>query len=120
MAEEYFGLTCQSLCDALSTLKGAYEATNTDFNLYWSVGEWGKGVHSISESVHVVLSDTISMLKHQQAEIERLKAQQAEITQSEAEMMIEHKDGTVEYVKDIDNIMLLADKDYQIAYTGTF
>lgn len=74
MAEEYFGLTCQSLCDALSTLKGAYEATNTDFNLYWSVGEWGKGVHSISESVHVVLSDTISMLKHQQAEIERLKA----------------------------------------------
>lgn len=43
-----------------------------------------------------------------------------EIAQSEAEMMVEHKDGTVEYVKDIDNIMLLADKNYQIGYTGRF
>lgn len=44
----------------------------------------------------------------------------AEITVIGAEMMVEHTDGTVEYVKDIDNIMLLADKDYHITYTGEF
>ena len=51
---------------------------------------------------------------------EPIEAMAAEIEQSEAEMMVEHKDGTVEYVKDIDNIMLLADKNYQIGYTGRF
>ena len=42
------------------------------------------------------------------------------VEQCEAEMMVEHTDGTVEYVKDIDSIMLLAHKDYHITYTGAF
>lgn len=51
---------------------------------------------------------------------ELIAEQQAEIEPSEAEMMVEHTDGTVEYVKDIDSIMLLAHKDYHITYTGAF
>ena len=50
---------------------------------------------------------------------ERLKAQ-PQIEPSEAEMAVEHTDGTVEYVKDIDSVMLLAHKDYHITYTGEF
>jgi len=46
--------------------------------------------------------------------------EQTQIEPSEAEMMVEHTDGTVEYVKDIDSIMLLAHKDYHITYTGAF
>ena len=52
--------------------------------------------------------------------LELLKSQQAETEPSEAEMMVEHTDGTFKYVKDIDNIMLLAHKDYHITYTGAF
>ena len=73
MAGEYIGLTCQSLCDALTTFKQLCEVNNIEFDFLWSVGEYGKGCHTISESLTVVLSDTISMLKHQQEEIERLK-----------------------------------------------
>ena len=38
----------------------------------------------------------------------------------DAEMSITHCDGTIEYIKDIDSIMLLASKDYGISYCGTF
>lgn len=63
-----------------------------------------------ANGVKQIMLDAIALLKSQQAEIEP----------SEAEMMVEHADGTVEYVKDIDNIMLLAHKDYHITYTGAF
>lgn len=73
MADEYIGLTCQALCDGLSTLKRAYETSDTDFDLRWTVGEFGKGQITTSINIKVLLSDAVSMLKHQQAEIERLK-----------------------------------------------
>lgn len=63
----------------------------------------------------------LTLTQEQAKEIlELLKSKQAEIEPSEAEMMVEHTDGTVEYVKDIDSIMLSAHKDYSITYTGAF
>lgn len=34
------------------------------------------------------------------------------------EMMVTHNDGTVEYLKDIDSVGLIASKDYCITYYG--
>ena len=43
-----------------------------------------------------------------------------EVKAEDAEMAVTHNDGTVEYIKDIADIMLLAHKDYGITYCGVF
>ena len=55
------------------------------------------------------MRDALALLKEQEA-----------VEPYEAEMMITHDDGSVEYLKDIDRVMLLAHMDYQITYTGEF
>lgn len=57
----------------------------------------------------LVVRNAIALLKKQEA-----------IEPYEAAMMITHDDGSVEYLKDIDSVMLLAHMDYQITYTGEF
>ena len=56
-----------------------------------------------------IMRDALALLKEQEA-----------VEPYEAEMMITHDDGSVEYLKDIDSVMLLAHMDYQITYTGEF
>ena len=48
-----------------------------------------------------------------------LKEQEA-VEPQDAEMLIIHNGGAEEYVKDIESIVLLAHKDYDIIYCGTF
>ena len=49
-----------------------------------------------------------------------LLKQQEEVEPQDAEMLIIHNGGAEEYVKDIESIVLLAHKDYDIVYCGTF
>ena len=53
--------------------------------------------------------DALAMLKEQEA-----------VEPQDAEMLIIHNGGAEEYVKDIESIVLLAHKDYDIVYCGTF
>jgi len=48
-----------------------------------------------------------------------LKEQEA-VKPQDAEMLIIHNGGAEEYVKDIESIVLLAHKDYDIVYCGRF
>ncbi len=51
--------------------------------------------------------------------VELLKQQEA-VRPQDAEMLIIHNGGAEEYVKDIESIVLLAHKDYDIVYCGRF
>ncbi|MBR2556449.1 MAG: hypothetical protein IKE94_16500 [Aeriscardovia sp.] len=55
------------------------------------------------------INGAISLLKEQEA-----------VEPQDAEMLIIHNGGAEEYVKDIESIVLLAHKDYDIVYCGTF
>lgn len=52
--------------------------------------------------------------------IERLNKEQEAVKPQDAEMLIVHNGGAKEYVKDIESIVLLAHKDYDIVYCGVF
>lgn len=54
-------------------------------------------------------ADVIALLKERKA-----------VEPQDAEMLIIHNGGAEEYVKDIESIVLLAHKDYDIVYCGTF
>lgn len=45
---------------------------------------------------------------------------QETVKPQDAEMLIIHNGGAEEYVKDIESIILLAHKDYDIVYCGSF
>ena len=76
------------------------------------------------------ISDAIELLKEQQQQIWELQDQveyftdkqkeQEVVDPQDAEMLIVHNGGAEEYVKDIESIVLLAHKDYDIVYCGTF
>lgn len=57
----------------------------------------------------LIINNAISLLKEQNA-----------VKPQDAEMLIIHNDGSEEYVKDIESIVLLAHKDYDIVYCGKF
>jgi len=85
----------------------AWECCNP-FNRKCKECPYEKDCYHDGVSRHMV-ADAVALLKEQ----ETVKAE-------DAEMSITHNDGTVEYVKDIADIMLLAHKDYGITYCGTF
>ena len=61
------------------------------------------------ECTSALAKDTIALLKKQEA-----------VKPQDAEMLIIHNGGAEEYVKDIESIVLLAHKDYDIVYCGRF
>lgn len=58
---------------------------------------------------HYMLADALELLKEQKT-----------VKPQDAEMLIIHNGGAEEYVKDIESIVLLAHKDYDIVYCGNF
>jgi hypothetical protein len=55
------------------------------------------------------IDDALTLLEKQEA-----------VKPQDAEMLIIHNSGAEEYVKDIESIVLLAHKDYDIVYCGRF
>jgi hypothetical protein len=90
---EYFGLTCEALCEGLAALLHGCEEDGIDFYVAWAYGEWGKGQHTIRKHINVILSDAIAMLKNQHEEIERLKKEQEAITPKISEMLKDYGHG---------------------------
>lgn len=65
--------------------------------------------HEKAKSFLRTIDETIALLKEQES-----------VKPQDAEMLIIHNDGSEEYVKDIESIVLLAHKDYDIVYCGNF
>lgn len=65
--------------------------------------------NDMDEDCPVVCLNALAMLKEQEA-----------VRPQDAEMLIIHNGGAEEYVKDIESIVLLAHKDYDIVYCGKF
>lgn len=73
--------------------------------------------------LHDVLNEQQQQIWEFQDQVEYLTdklKEQEEVEPKDAEMLIIHNGGAEEYVKDIESIVLLAHKDYDIVYCGTF
>lgn len=85
---------------------------------------------SVQDCRSVLSGNTLELLKEQQQQIwefqdqveyltDKLKEQKT-VKPQDAEMLIIHNGGAEEYVKEIESIVLLAHKDYDIVYCGKF
>ena len=69
------------------------------------------------DNISIVVQDCRSVLCADALDL--LKGQE-DVKPHDAEMLIIHNGGAEEYVKDIESIVLLASKDYDIVYCGMF